>query len=165
MAKSLSLFTGLILLGGCLTACSAEYWTGRIKPGTWVEFDPQSRRVRFEDTKENTIRISGLQVDGEAKTMILESLEILNQSAPVIAADAERMQYVIEGQKLQAEYVRQVWTGLALAISAGGDAVSRYLGALPRLDVQVDTPWGSGSGSMIPTPPCVEGPGDATPDG
>lgn len=123
----------VLLLLGLFSGCSAEYWTGRIKPETWLKFNPVSRTIEFYDSKENTIRINDLEVDGESKSMKVASVEVLNLSQPVIDADAARMQYVIEAQRVQVEYQRQIGQNIAMALAAGGDAASRLISVLPKV--------------------------------
>ena len=137
----------LAIAASCLAAgCSAEYWTGRIKPETWLKFNPVSRTIEFYDSKENTIRINDLEVNGDTKSMKVASVEVLNLSQPVIDADAARMQYVIEAQRVQIEYQRQIGQNIAMAIAAGGDAAAKFISVLPKIE------WPGGSVTPAPCP-------------
>jgi hypothetical protein len=170
----------MLVLGGCMTGCSAKYWTGRIEPVTQVSTGLFG--VEFKDTKENDIRIAGLEVDPTTKYLKADEILVANHSAVVIAADSERMAKVTECMKVQVEYQRQLGMNLAMALAAGGDAASKFLGSLPSIDLGFQSPVLSGTGSLRAAnpasrpaaespppatespPPATEGPQSAAPD-
>jgi len=140
--------------------CGAEYWTGRIEPVTQVKTDMWG--VSFKDTKQNDIRIAGLEVDPTTKYLKADEIIVANHSAEVIAADSERMDKVKEVMQVQVDYQRQLGMNLAMAIAAGGDAASRFLYSLPSIDLGFQSPVASGSGSLHAASPSTQ-PANRTP--
>ncbi|MFH1732389.1 MAG: hypothetical protein ABIF82_12170 [Planctomycetota bacterium] len=137
-----------------LTGCSAEYWTGRIEPQTRLTLNPVTRSIDFFDSRENDVEITGLSAsgDGEQFELKADTIRIVNRSAPVIDADAARLPQILELQRVQVEYQRQIGQNIALGIAAGGDAVNKVLGTVGQTvqgsTVHLQTPWGSGQATL-----------------
>lgn len=140
------LFGGLFCLVLMLNmGCSAEYWTGRIKPVTRLEASRNG--VSFDTSQEHNVEADGLKVNPTTKNFEANKIKISSNSANVIDADARRMQWVIEGQKTQIQYMETWWAGAVSAISAGGDALEKYMRLNPFPSTRssgfnVSTPWG-----------------------
>jgi len=149
-----------VLVGCAACGCSAEYWTGRIEPQTRLTLNPISRSIDFFDSRENDVEITGLSAKGTAESFELtaDAIRIINRSAPVIDADSARMPAIIEAQRVQVEYQRQIGHNIALGLAAGGEAGARILGtvgaAVAGSNIRLDTPWGGGS-ATLGTPPVV----------
>lgn len=139
-------FAGLFCTALMLnTGCSAEYWTGRIKPVTRLQANRNG--VAFDTSQEHNVKATGLKVDPETKKFEAEDISITSNSSNVIDADARRMQWVIEGQKTQIQYMETWWAGAVSAISAGGDVFEKYMRLNPFPSTRtsgfnVSTPWG-----------------------
>lgn len=136
----------LISVGTCITGCnSAEWLTGRIEPVTRIAFNPVWKSVEFYDTKNNDISIVGLEFNRETGSFSVESVTVANRSSEVIAADSERMQHIVEAQRVNVELHRAIGQNIAMALAAGGDAAATLISRLPDLSGTIDTPWGTGN--------------------
>ena len=154
---SLALLAIFVVIG--MTAgCSAEYWTGRLEPTTLFQVNPITRTVTLKDSKNNDIRVVGLEFDAATKSFRVQEVVIKNNSSDVVAADTERMKYIVEAQEVQVRYMQAVGTNIAMALAAGGEAAASFIGKLPNMTAGVEAFGGSGSFSLIqpiPGPPAV----------
>jgi hypothetical protein len=141
----------LALLAGCVltTGCSAAYWTGRLEPGTHftVERSANGFAATFDDTKDNNLVVDEITYDPTTKTATIKGLKLTNSSSTVIAADAARMQFVIQGQLTQVAYLQAVGTTVSGIIGAAGSAAAPILGDYfsvlkATTAVGLTTPWG-----------------------
>ena len=140
----------LLVFGGCIFGCSAEYWTGRIEPVTRIGVSAWGGG-EFKDTKNNDILLQEAEFDPATKTFKIGHLAIRNNSSEVIDADAARMVMVEKIMQIQVDYQRQIGMNIQGALLAGGEAASNFLSTLPSMSFDLGSLLGNANAWMAPT--------------
>lgn len=123
-----------LLVGGCLSGCSAEHWAGKTTMRTELKFNPVTKTFYFVDTKDNDIEMEDLEMDAESKRLTLARLKIVNNSSTAIAAEVDRILAVAEAQKTQVEYVSALTDGIGNVVKELVPLVSSLQGVIAALN-------------------------------
>lgn len=149
-----TLIASVLMALVCLPGCSAEHWTGRIKPESSVKVSagPFGKSMEIYNSKDVKLQMAG-SWDPDSGQLNLSTFLLEDMSSPVINADSDRMRYIIEAQRVQVEYQRQIGDNIKMALLAGGDAARSFLTSIPSMSSTFENPFGRGSVQVQPVPP------------
>jgi len=119
---------------------------------------------RFKSTKDDTYELRDMKYNPSTGAVELGLFSARQNSPDVIAADAMRMDKVLEAQRIEADRLRNLTELIRVAGTLPGANAGIVLDKFPVISGSVETPIGSGTVSVKPSTPPTTGGAMETPN-